>query len=89
MNGTSVYHQGRPPRDRPCPLGEAQPGLSGLRGWLWRVVESQSVEWHRLYRGGRGVKIQPVSALEWNDLPGGDEGGSIIDRKVVARRPGR
>jgi len=59
------------PRDRPCPLGEAQPGLSGLRGWLWRVVESQSVEWHRLYRGGRGVKIQPVSALEWNDLPGG------------------
>jgi len=50
---------------------KAQPGLSGLRGWLWRVVESQSVEWHRLYRGGRGVKIQPVSALEWNDLPGG------------------
>ena len=62
---------------------KAQPGLSGLRGWLWRVVESQSVEWHRLYRGGRGVKIQPVSALEWNDLPNGDEGGSIIDRKVA------
>ena len=62
---------------------KAQPGLSGLRGWLWRVVESQSVEWTRLYRGGRGIKIQPVSALEWNDLPSGDEGGSIIDRKVA------
>ena len=62
---------------------KAQPGLSGLRGWLWRVVESQSVEWHRLSRGGRGIKIQPVSDLEWNDLPSGDEGGSIIDRKVA------
>lgn len=61
----------------------AQPGLSGLRGWLWRVVESQCVDWHRSFRGGRGVKILPASDLDWNELPSGDEGGSVIDRKVA------
>ena len=27
--------------------GWRPPGLSGLRGWLWRVVERQGVEWNR------------------------------------------
>ena len=61
----------------------AKPGLSGVRGWLWRVVESQCVDWHRSFRGGRGVKILPASDLDWNELPSGDEGGSIVDRKVA------
>jgi RNA polymerase sigma factor (sigma-70 family) len=62
---------------------KAKPGLSGVRGWLWRVVENQSVEWHRSFRGGRGVKILPASDLDWNELPSGDEGGTIVERKAA------
>jgi len=62
---------------------KAKPGLSGLRGWLWRVVRNQSVEWSRMYRGGRGVKIFPESGLAWNELGGGEEGTSVIDRQVA------
>lgn len=62
---------------------KAKHGLSGLRGWLWRVVENQCVEWHRTFRGGRGVKILPASDLDWNELPSGDEGRSVIDRAVA------
>lgn len=62
---------------------KAKPGLSGLRGWLWRVVRNQSVEWSRMYRGGRGVKIFPESGLAWNELAGGEEGASVIDRQVA------
>jgi RNA polymerase sigma factor (sigma-70 family) len=62
---------------------KAKPGLSGLRGWLWRVVERQGVEWNRTYRGGRSVKIFPESGLDWNELADGDEASSIIERRVA------
>jgi DNA-directed RNA polymerase specialized sigma24 family protein len=60
----------------------AAPGLSGLRGWLWRVVESQSANWTRCYRGGRGLAIVPLSALDWND-PLEDDGVSIEKLRVA------
>jgi RNA polymerase sigma factor (sigma-70 family) len=62
---------------------KAQPGLSGLRGWLWRVVRNQSVEWSRMYRGGRGVKILVESGFDLNDPPSGDEPSSLLDRQVA------
>ena len=62
---------------------KAQPGLSGVRAWLWRVVRNESVKWNRDFRGGRGVKIVPASGLDWNELPSGEEGSSIVDRKVA------
>lgn len=43
--------------------GKAAPGISGLRGWLWRVVESQAVNWVRDHRGRRGVSVKPESSL--------------------------
>jgi RNA polymerase sigma factor (sigma-70 family) len=54
-----------------------QPGLSGLRGWLWRVVERQSVDWTRLYRGGREVAMIPLSNLVLNELRDDDGPGSF------------
>jgi len=66
---------------------KAQPGISGLRGWLWRVVERQAVDWIRLYRGGRGVKIT-TSGVAWNALSDNDPVESQIDRQVAKfRRP--
>lgn len=46
------------------------PGLSGLRGWLWRVVRSQASNWGRASRGGRSlktrksIKVLPARCLE-------------------------
>lgn len=62
---------------------KAKPGISGLRGWLWKVVETQAVNWTRMYRDGRGVKIDVVSNVPMNTLPSGDEGRSLLDRQVA------
>ena len=61
----------------------AQPGLSGFRGWLWKVVYSQAANWARAAGGGRGCKIKVESSLEWNALPGDESGESVIDRAVA------
>lgn len=60
---------------------KARPGLSGLKGWLFRVVNSQAVNWLRDHRGGRGVKIIPESCLAWNEAPAVDMDGSFLDRQ--------
>lgn len=60
---------------------KAKPGISGLRGWLWRVVFNQSVDWCRTSRGGRGFKIFVESEFDCNDLPSGDEPSSLLDRQ--------
>lgn len=63
---------------------KAKPGLSGVRAWLSPVVKNESVNWNRTFRGGRGgVKILPASGLVLNELPDGEEGSSIVDRKVA------
>lgn len=67
---------------------KAQAGISGLRGWLWRVVERQAVDWIRLYRGGRGGKITSGGGMAWNTLSDDGEVESLIDRQVAKfRRP--
>lgn len=58
----------------------AKPGLSGLRGWLCRIVERQAVDWVREYRYGRSVRIVPETDLVWNAMPGCDEPASFLDR---------
>lgn len=66
---------------------KAQPGISGLWGWLWRVVERQAVDWIRLYRGGRAAKIT-TGGVAWNALSDNDPVESQIDRQVAKfRRP--
>lgn len=60
---------------------KAKPGMSGLRGWLWRVVFNQAAEWSRTYRGGRGIKIFVESVFDCNELPSGDEPSSLLDRQ--------
>lgn len=65
------------------PARAAGPGFSGLRGWLWKVVASQAAAWVRDERGGRTVKIVPETALEWNDVSGGDDGLSVVQRQVA------
>ena len=62
---------------------KTQPGISGFRGWLWKVVESQAVNWWREYRGGRRFKIVAESALPLNQLPSGDEPKSFFDRLLA------
>jgi DNA-directed RNA polymerase specialized sigma24 family protein len=42
---------------------KAAPGISGLRGWLWRVVESQAVNWVRDHRGRPGLSVKSESCL--------------------------
>ena len=64
------------------PAKATQPGLSGLRGWLWRVVERQAANWGRTYRGRRGPRIVCESCLDLNDLV--DDGAtSFLDRQVA------
>jgi RNA polymerase sigma factor (sigma-70 family) len=65
------------------PARLSKPGLSGLRGWLWRVVERQAADWKRKEYGGRGMKIVPESGLEWNELSETDDGASILKRQVA------
>lgn len=62
---------------------KAKPGLSGLRAWLWRVVQTQAVNWARAHRGGRSVKVIVESSLPLNALSSGQEGGSLFDRQVA------
>lgn len=75
------------------PARASKPGLSGLRGWLSRIVERQAVNWIRNYRGGRKAvgtwtaKVLTESSLVFNRASGGDD-GSIIKRQVAKpRRP--
>lgn len=74
-------------RGRFDPLKASKPGLSGFRGWLYRVVANQAATWARNERGGRRVRIIPESALgtagEWNDLPGDDDRASILKNAVA------
>jgi RNA polymerase sigma factor (sigma-70 family) len=61
----------------------ARPGISGLRGWLWRVVDSQAINWVRDYRCGRAAKFTSESDLAFNELPSGDQPASFLDRQVA------
>lgn len=65
------------------PAKMKKPGMSGLRGWLWRVVRSQAVNWKRESLGGRALKITPESSLEWNQVPQGGDGSSITKRQLA------
>lgn len=65
------------------PSRASQPGLSGLRGWLWTVVNSQAVNWVRDCRGGRGPKITCESGIDWNPLADDDGPSSLLDRQVA------
>lgn len=60
-----------------------QPGLSGLKGWLYRIVSNEAVSWVRQHRGGRGLKITCERALDWNDLSSDDGPKSFLDRQVA------
>jgi len=64
-----------------APSKAQQRGLSGLRGWLSRIVRNEAVNWTRIYRNGRGVKITTESDFKWNDLPGQEDGSSILKRE--------
>lgn len=66
---------------------KAKPGISGLRGWLWRVVESQAVDWVRANRGRSGLKVIPESSLEQRSRFHRDEPGSFFDQ--LAAKPVR
>jgi RNA polymerase sigma factor (sigma-70 family) len=75
------------------PARASKPGLSGLRGWLSRIVERQAVDWTRNYRGGRkaagvrSAKILTESSLVLNRVVGVDD-GSLLKRQVAKpRRP--
>jgi len=68
-------------KGRFAPSKSQQQGLSGLRGWLSRIVRNEAVNWTRTYRHGRGVKITPESGFEWNDLPGQKDVTSILKRQ--------
>jgi len=73
-------------RGRFDPEKASQPGISGFRAWLWRVVASQAANWVRNERGSRRVRIIPESALgtsEWNELPDADERPSIVKAQVA------
>lgn len=60
-----------------------QTGLSGLRGWLYRIVANEAVDWVRDNRGGRGVKITCESGLDWNELSSDDDSSAFLDRLVA------
>jgi RNA polymerase sigma factor (sigma-70 family) len=63
-------------------------GLSGFRGWVSRIVRNEAINWTRIYRDGRSVKITPESGFTWNDLPDHEEGGSILKRiEAKVQRP--
>lgn len=66
---------------------KAKPGISGLRGWLWRVVGSQSVNWVREHRGRRGVAIRNETSLEQLFSFDSAEPGSFFQR--LAAKPER
>jgi RNA polymerase sigma factor (sigma-70 family) len=57
---------------------KAAPGISGFRGWLWKVVRSQTSNWLREEQGGRKRKIIPVSNLEWNEASDSHDDSSIL-----------
>lgn len=65
--------------------GKATPGISGLRGWLWRVVGSQAANWVRDNRGRRGLTVKSESSLEQRYRFDRDEPGSLFDR--LAAKP--
>jgi len=60
-----------------------QPGMSGLKGWLYRIVSNEAVTWVRKHRGGRGLKITSETAIGWNDLSGDDESSTFLERQVA------
>jgi len=74
-------------RGRFDPLKASKPGLSGFRGWLYRVVANQAATWARNERGGRRIRIIPESALgtgaEWNDMPGDSDRASVLKTAVA------
>jgi len=45
----------------------AKPGISGLTGWLWRIVDRERIEWLKKYRGRRNRKLLQLTDLELND----------------------
>lgn len=57
-----------------------QPGLSGLKGWLYRIVSNEAVTWVRKHRG---LKITCERALDWNELSSDDGPTSFLDRQVA------
>lgn len=70
------------PKSKGCfkPSKAKERGLSGFRGWVSRIVRNEAINWTRIYREGRGVKITPESGFTWNDLPDHEEGSSILKR---------
>lgn len=66
------------------PAKTKQTGFSGLRAWLYKVVDSQSVNWARQFRHGRkGTKVASFTDLEFNSLSADGEGKSIVDRTLA------
>jgi len=55
-------------------------GLSGLKGWLWRVVYRQAVDWVRDNCNVGERKLFLESDLEWNDPSGDGETESVLKR---------
>lgn len=66
---------------------KAKPGISGLRAWLWRVVESQAVNWVRDNRGGRGLTVKTESSLDQGYLADRDQPRSFLEQ--LAAKPER
>jgi RNA polymerase sigma factor (sigma-70 family) len=74
-------------RGRFDPLKASRPGISGFRGWLWRVVANEAATWARNERGSRRIVITPESGLgapsEWNEPATAGDGPSILKRQVA------
>lgn len=66
---------------------KAAPGISGLRGWLWRVVESQAVNWVRDTFGRRGLAVKTESSLTRQYHGHRGEPGGFFDQ--LAAKPER
>ncbi|MFM8434118.1 MAG: RNA polymerase sigma factor [Planctomycetia bacterium] len=59
------------------PAKARNPGMAGVRAWLWRIVEREAVNWTRNYRAARGLKISAETSLAWNE-PEADADATIL-----------
>jgi RNA polymerase sigma factor (sigma-70 family) len=63
----------------------AKPGLSGLTGWLWKVVAGESLHWKKKYHCGAGRKVVAMTNLEFNGPADAGDGSSfekILEAKM-------
>lgn len=62
------------------PAKTRAPGIGGFKGWMWRVVSRQAVNWARDNRNVGAKKLFLESDLDWNDHSGDGETESVLKR---------